>query len=227
MALFLAFSAGKRGFSMGKRGPRPMTAEELRVRGSKLAAGREAALALPLKAPPCPKDLGPYARSVWRKVVPVLLAAGRLSVADAELLRAYCEAAAEARTAAEMLEREGRTFRTDKGYIGQHPAVAMQRSAWRALCQVAKALGIEPSGRAPAEPEREPDPFEQLLDRRAGDPPAAEERPMTDPEPTPPEPTPPAVPTEAAPDDDDAFERLLHDAPAQAPDPERPGRLLD
>jgi P27 family predicted phage terminase small subunit len=144
-----------------------MTPEELHVRGSHRAKGRQSGLALPLKAPACPRDLHPYARETWRKVVPVLLDAGVLSVADAPLLRSYCEACAEARVAAELLEKEGRTFKTDKGYIGPHPAISMQRSAWRAVAMLAKALGIEPAGRAPA-PKPEPyDPMEEFLDATA------------------------------------------------------------
>lgn len=96
-------------------------------------------------APKCPAWLPKLAKAEWQRIVKVL-PAGLLTQADLAALVSYCIAVAELQLATEALE-EGRTFTTEKGYVGQHPAVAQQRSAWAAVKQFAALFGLDPSSR--------------------------------------------------------------------------------
>jgi P27 family predicted phage terminase small subunit len=99
-------------------------------------------------------------------VVKALEPTGILTQADQGALSGYCIAVAELRAATELLEREGRTFKTEGGYMTQHPAVAMQRSALSAIKSFSALLGLDPSSRSrlSVEPAAEElDEFEQFL----------------------------------------------------------------
>lgn len=104
--------------------------------------------ALPPGVPRCPKWLHPYGRAEWRRVVKLLAPTGKLTEADLAPLASYCQAVAELQLASELLETEGRTFTTEKGYVGQHPAIAMQRSAWAAIRSFSALFGLDPQSRA-------------------------------------------------------------------------------
>lgn len=121
--------------------------------------------------PVCPSWLAEEAKRKWKKLVPELDRLGLLTVIDGDCLAAYCQAWAEFRWATEALQKD-RLVTRGTGASAPHPAVAMQRTAWRAIKDFSALFGLDPSTRtkihAPGvEPEDE---FEQFLgaDKGAG-----------------------------------------------------------
>ena len=117
-------------------------------------------------APKCPSWLPKLAKAEWNRIAKILEPAGRLTHADLAALCSYCTAMAELQEATQVLEKEGRTFTTEKGYTGQHPAVGMQRSAWSALKTFAALFGLDPSSRSrlpPPPDKKDEDPFDAFV----------------------------------------------------------------
>lgn len=101
-----------------------------------------------MKRPKCPAWLDKAAKSRWRALVPELERLGLLTIIDGDALAAYCQAWAEFEIATRTLQAEGRTFRTESGYLAPHPAVAQQRSAWNAVKTFAALFGLDPADRS-------------------------------------------------------------------------------
>lgn len=97
--------------------------------------------------PKCPPFLHQYAKDEWAALIPELDRLGLLTLVDRGALAAYCQAWAEFRLATETMDAEGRTTIAGSGGLKPHPAVSMQRSAWRAIQQFAALFGLDPSSR--------------------------------------------------------------------------------
>ncbi|MGH8596259.1 MAG: P27 family phage terminase small subunit [Gammaproteobacteria bacterium] len=81
---------------MGRRGPKPFTADKLRLHGSWKAPARSRAEAGRISADPgpfpaCPRSLTPAARAHWKRLAPVLKRQGLIGEAQGDCLAAYCE----------------------------------------------------------------------------------------------------------------------------------------
>ena len=89
-----------------------------------------------------------------------------MTVVDGDALACYFQAWAEFEHATRMLHLEGRVIRTGSGYPVPHPAIALQRSAWKAVKDFAALFGLDPSSRSrlsvPSQTTEE-DPFEEFL----------------------------------------------------------------
>jgi P27 family predicted phage terminase small subunit len=118
------------------------------------------------KAPDCPAWLDKDAKAKWQELAPELSALGLLTIVDGDVLAAYCQAWAEFKAATETIQRDGRTFSTETGYLAQHPAVSQQRSAWQAIKAFASLFGLDPSSRSRLHiggKAEDKDPFEAFL----------------------------------------------------------------
>jgi P27 family predicted phage terminase small subunit len=113
-----------------------------------------------------PADLGAAAAVVWRKVMAQMGATGVITGADAEVFRAFCDAAARYQFAARMLEQSGPLVRGQKGELVKNPLHQIVRDNAVLLRSFARELGLTPAARAgmtgPAREER--DPFAEFLD---------------------------------------------------------------
>ena len=156
---------------MGKRGPKPKPTRLKILRGNPGNRPLNQNEPQPaLGAPECPAWLDKEAKEEWDWVVPQLQPLGYLSVIDRAALAVYCQAWAELRIATKTLQKEGRTFTTETGYMAPHPAVSQQRSAWQAVKSFASLFGLDPSSRqglkVSLDAGREPTGFEEFLSRR-------------------------------------------------------------
>ena len=88
-----------------------------------------------------PADLDPAATVVWRRIV-AACAAGHFSLADSELLRAYCEAAVLSQEAFATMQHEGRVI---DGKVS--PWMPLLEKSTRALSALAPRLRLGPSAR--------------------------------------------------------------------------------
>jgi P27 family predicted phage terminase small subunit len=98
-------------------------------------------------APSCPTWLRREAKAEWKRVAPLLAELGLLSKLDRAVLSVYCDAWADVYECEKTLRKEGRTFTTEKGYIGQHPMVAMKGKARDQIRAFGSLLGLSPCDR--------------------------------------------------------------------------------
>lgn len=96
--------------------------------------------------PECPTWLDPAAQAHWAALAPELARLGLLTIVDGQVLAVYCQAWAEFELATRTLQTEGRVVHTG-GQLQPHPAVAQQRSAWKAVKDFAALFGLDPSSR--------------------------------------------------------------------------------
>lgn len=109
-------------------------------------------IAEPPKAPPskprCPSWLSTYAKTEWRRVVPVLDDLGLLTTVDRSTLAAYCEAVATFKEATELIAELGVLVQgRRKGEAVKNPALQVQRDAARLIASYSAMFGLSPSDR--------------------------------------------------------------------------------
>jgi P27 family predicted phage terminase small subunit len=120
--------------------------------------------------PRCPTWLDKGAKRKWKELAPELSRLGLLTIIDGDVLAAYCQAWAEFEHATKTLQAEGRTVTRGTGGKCDHPAVAQQRTVWKAIKEFAEFFGLDPSSRGRLEvpaPDAV-DPFEELLNSGSG-----------------------------------------------------------
>lgn len=98
-------------------------------------------------APEPPPGLPPEALDVWHAVVPTLQQVGLLDAVDAVALEGLCVLVARAREARKLLAREGLVTKTDRGTPIVHPALRVERDAWRAFLAFAEQYALTPVAR--------------------------------------------------------------------------------
>lgn len=104
------------------------------------------------RPPRMPTDLGPAAREVWRHVIRTMGPTGVITGADADVLRAYCEAVARYRQAAALLERSGPLVVAGgtgarRGELVKNPLAQIVRDNALLLRMFARELGLTPAAR--------------------------------------------------------------------------------
>ena len=139
---------------MGRRGPPPKPTR------LKLLAGNPGKRRLnrrepqpPSDAPRCPKWLSPQAKSVWKRVAPVLKRMGVLTQVDGDALAGYCQTFARWKAAEEFLVQHGDVYPVrDAGgrvkFMQQFPQVSIARNLLQLLKGFQQELGMTPSARS-------------------------------------------------------------------------------
>jgi P27 family predicted phage terminase small subunit len=130
---------------MGQRGPAPTPTKVLEMRGSWRAGEREGEPKPEAKVPDCPDWLSDDGKAEWFRVATLLNAIGLIAEMYLMPLALYCSAVSDFKQYQKIIEEEGATFTTEKGYVGQHPAVAMRNNAWDRVLKAAKEFGMTPS----------------------------------------------------------------------------------
>lgn len=143
---------------MGLRGPKP---GQYKMRplpaGAAAAGGRAGAGRFVPGVPDCPPWLSAAARKVWRSRVAELEAAGTIAAVDADLLAAYCTAAADLAAVAKSIGKDGVSVevptldRNGKptGHVvwKPNPLLKTQDALMGRVRQLADSLGIGHSAR--------------------------------------------------------------------------------
>jgi P27 family predicted phage terminase small subunit len=96
----------------------------------------------------CPTNLCRAAKAEWRRITPELRRLGLLTSVDRTALVAYCENYARARDADRIINEQGLTFTTDKGYIMQRPEIAISRACWEMVLKFCVQFGLTPASRS-------------------------------------------------------------------------------
>ena len=120
------------------------------------------------KAPRSPEWLSAEARTLWRRLVPRLVAARLLTAENLPSLEALCAVYGIARQADAVLQRDGLTMTVgENGYQQQRPEVSISHKHWSLFRQFADSFGLTPSGARRLGLETpiddEDDPFKDLI----------------------------------------------------------------
>jgi len=125
-------------------------------------------------APPQPSGLSRYAKQAWKRMVPMLLDMGVLSVADGDALMLYCEAYASWKQAVIDIKKNG-TYLKGKGSRNQdilidNPSVIERDKAHAQMVKLLAEFGCTPSSRSrlKVEKPKDVDPLEQFLSSGTG-----------------------------------------------------------
>lgn len=143
---------------MGARGPAPKPTNLKLVQGT-ISRGQAARKNEPkpkVEAPQPPADMSPEARAEWDRVVPDLLRLGVLTRIDRAALVAYCECWSLFWRSKLVVDEEGATFTTEKGYVGQRPEVSIANKALSQMRAYLIQFGLTPSSRSRVEGSAEP-----------------------------------------------------------------------
>ncbi len=103
--------------------------------------------------PRMPLDMSPAAQAIWRRVVRAMSTTGVITAADADILRAYCEAASRYAHAARTLEQTGPLITAAgrgarRGELVKNPLHQIVRDNALLLRATARELGLTPAARA-------------------------------------------------------------------------------
>ena len=95
----------------------------------------------------CPPELAGEARQEWDRLVPLLVAAGRVKATDRPLLAAFCVAYAAWLSAAVTLQTYGPIMKSPNGHPMQSPAVSIVNQNVDIMIRIAAQFGFTPASR--------------------------------------------------------------------------------
>lgn len=151
---------------MGKRGPKPLSAEELAKRGSWRAKKRAAEEAVAVESVKVPAGLGrgvprqpgrmtEEAKEIWDSIVPELDAMGLLTTADGVQLGELCSSLALVQRLRRYLEENGASYPVMDGErivcYRKRPEVGILAEAQIRADKLASQFGLTPASRSRVE----------------------------------------------------------------------------
>lgn len=133
---------------MGRRGPRKLP-KEVKARRGTLRTPRtrkEVTPRTPTMSDP-PTTLAAEGKRRWEETMRHLQEDDLVTVADLHALEVYCRAWDEVAACDKSIAEHGDTFETDKGYIGQSPAIARRFRAYDIIRRFQIEFGLTPAAR--------------------------------------------------------------------------------
>ena len=133
---------------MGARGPKPKPTQLRVLEGNPGPAPIADGEPRPAGAPECPAYLSNDARTKWRDIM-ASVPPGMITIADAPLLEAFCEAWATFKQASERLNANRGDLFGDALAPGGRPSpyLAIRSEAARTMASLATRLGLSPADR--------------------------------------------------------------------------------
>jgi P27 family predicted phage terminase small subunit len=133
---------------MGRRG-RPKEPVEAKLARGETRPSRVnyAAPVVPDRGPVMPADMTQDAKTVWARVMRATRGAGIVKAADHDVLRAYCEAAAEYKRVRRLLAASSPLLTRD-GELVRNPLYIIIRQERDAVRLLARELGLSPAARS-------------------------------------------------------------------------------
>lgn len=133
---------------MGARGPKPKPTALRMIEGHPNPRGQNPDEPQPTGDPICPDYLSDDAKAKWHDIMSSI-PPGMITIADAPLLEAYCEAYSAHKQASEELNR-------DKDLLGRRmivdgrpsPYFKIRNEAARTMISIATRLGLSPADRS-------------------------------------------------------------------------------
>jgi P27 family predicted phage terminase small subunit len=96
--------------------------------------------------PECPSEVHKV-RAVWDYTVKQLTRMRVLTMADRDMLLAYCQAVVTHDLAVRAVARDGMVVQTSSGGLTTHPAIRIQRDAAAAMKSFGTEFGLTPASR--------------------------------------------------------------------------------
>lgn len=98
--------------------------------------------------PRCPAYLSVYAKTVWRRLVPLLDDLGVLTEADRDTMAVLCQAVADFKAATELIASKGYLVQgRRKGEAVKNPMLQVRREAAREIATYSAMFGLSPADR--------------------------------------------------------------------------------
>jgi P27 family predicted phage terminase small subunit len=113
-------------------------------------AGRAAAKLTKAYTPEFPEQLGPVARLIWDRLMPVLIEKGHFKPGNEIGVVMICHTYAEWITAAEAQHKYGSVIKTKKGNFVQSPYASVANQNASLLLSLLKDYGLTPATRLPS-----------------------------------------------------------------------------
>ena len=140
---------------MGLRGPQPLSAEQLKLRGSHRAKGRAEQEKEVLVGPSVadiideiditpPGDLTDDAKEFWTEHAEDLINAGLLTCRSFTGFAVLCEAWSDFRRAGAQIMKEGMTVKGSRGNPKKNPAIQIRDRALEQFTKLSRRFGITP-----------------------------------------------------------------------------------
>jgi P27 family predicted phage terminase small subunit len=98
--------------------------------------------------PQCPKTFGEAARAEWKRIIPEMRAMGILNTADRAEMARYCQFWARWQECEQVIDEQGMTFQTEKGYVVARPEVNNALKYAKQMSESASKLGLNPQARS-------------------------------------------------------------------------------
>lgn len=99
------------------------------------------------KVPPAPRHLSDLAKVEWKRLAPIAVRQGSLTIADGRAFELLCETLATEKRCRELVLVEGVSTRTADGGQKPHPAVRPMETARLQAARLLEKFGLTPSGR--------------------------------------------------------------------------------
>ncbi len=97
----------------------------------------------------CPSWMDKYAKSEWKRVLPLLQGEDRdFTEKDLKALEGYCSSYSRWKKCEEILNEKGYTFTTPNGYEQQRPEVSISNKSQQEMRSWMKELGLTEASRA-------------------------------------------------------------------------------
>ena len=154
---------------MGKRGPASKPTELRVLQGNpsnRKLNNKEPTFDNYSEIPKPPSTLSRYAKTEWKRIVPILYETGILKQTDEKALAAYCQCYHRWVESEKLIRTYGYTYVTDKGNIVQRPEVGIANTALKEMVKIGKEFGLTPSSRSGIHvehPEKTEDPFMEFI----------------------------------------------------------------
>jgi P27 family predicted phage terminase small subunit len=101
----------------------------------------------PLGAPVMPKDMSKEAAAIWKRLI-TFMPAGVWTPLEADLLAAYCNAAATEQEATRELNTSPKVVRGSSGNMVPSPWLKIRADSARLMVQLTVKLGLDPASRS-------------------------------------------------------------------------------
>lgn len=137
---------------MARKGPAPKPRALKLVQGTLRKDRDNGEVAFEAAAPDCPGFLDAAAKAEWKRMVPILLAAGLLTLADRAALAAYCQAFSRWKRAEEELAKQPLLVTVTEKGTGARAEVWIAANAMKEMRAFLVEFGLSPASRTRVRP---------------------------------------------------------------------------
>lgn len=145
---------------MAKRGRKPLSKQELELRGLERAKGRANTIIAPGGEPAKPQDLSERATEIWHEIVSYLRDIHQLSPSDGKALTRLCTLIDMWEQAQRFIAENGATYKTrEGGIIRERPEMSRMLRLEALVQRLEKEFLLTPASRVGMPSVQSPEPY--------------------------------------------------------------------